>query len=111
MTRFSLTAIALDKRKRVLSVGRNSYLKTHPLQARYAKRNGCADQIFLHAEIAALIKAKHRVHRLVVVRNFRNGKPACSRPCKVCMDAIMDFGVKVLEYIDLNGNTAMEALQ
>ena len=103
MRHCSLTAVALDKRGRVLSVGRNSYLKTHPVQAKYAKAAGQGDRIYLHAEMAALIRAKAKVHSLVVTRHYSNGSGACSEPCAICMKAIKDYGVRKLSYFDLNG--------
>ena len=47
-----VTAIIYDKRGRILSIGKNSYVKTHPLQARYATEVGLCEQVFLHASTA-----------------------------------------------------------
>jgi hypothetical protein len=36
-TRHELTAVIYDRKGNVLSIGKNSYIKTHPLQAIHAK--------------------------------------------------------------------------
>lgn len=95
--RVRITALAYDKKGKLLSVGQNSYTKTHPLQKKYAARSGKPRNIYLHAEIAALVKARGKVHRLVITR-FSNGKPANCKPCAICQMAIRDFGVKLVEH-------------
>ena len=82
----NITAFAYDKKGRLLSVGRNSYVKTHPLQARMAKEVGEDYKIYLHAEVAALVKVKNwtRVDKLVVTRYNKNGEPMIAKPCRVC---------------------------
>lgn len=93
-----LTALAYDKRGRLLSVGHNSYVRTHPLQAKYSKKAGKPDAIYIHAELAALLKARGKVHKLVVVRYGKNGQPLLAKPCAACQLAINDFGVKLVSY-------------
>ena len=39
-TKHKITAIIYDKKGRVLSIGQNSYIKTHPYQAKIAKQVG-----------------------------------------------------------------------
>ena len=39
-SRQNITAVIYDKRGRVLSIGKNQYLKTHPLQAKHAHAVG-----------------------------------------------------------------------
>lgn len=92
--RQSITALAYDSKGRLLSVGRNSYTKTHPIQALYARRTGRPNAIYLHAEIAALIKAKAPVYKLVVLRYGANGVPLLAAPCKACALALQEYGVK-----------------
>lgn len=91
---YDITALAYDKRGKLLSVGKNSYIKTHTLQAEYAKRVGRDQAIFLHAEIHALVKAREAVHKLVVLRHDSKGHPANATPCSICQLAIREFGVK-----------------
>jgi len=100
MTKHKLTALAFDKKGRLLSVGTNSYVKTHPVQAKYAALANEGYKIYLHAEINALIKARSKVHRLVISRIGKDGKFKPSKPCAICQLAIEDFGVSVVEYTD-----------
>ena len=93
-----ITAFAYNKRGKLLSVGVNSYIKTHPMQARYAKRTGRSKAVFLHAEVAALLKAKEQVYRMVVVRYDKAGKPAIAKPCPACALALHEFGVRMIEH-------------
>lgn len=93
-----LTALAYDKRGRLLAVGRNSYIKTHPLMAHYGRKSGRVNKIYLHAELDALVKARGRVHKLVVMRYNQQGQPVLAKPCPACQLAIADFGVTHVEH-------------
>lgn len=96
--KFEITAFAYDKRGRLLSIGHNSYVRTHTLQAHYAKKAGRPQAIYVHAELAALMKARQRVHKLVVVRYNRDGSPGNAKPCEICQLAINAFKVKEIEH-------------
>ncbi len=98
--RFELTAIIYDKKGRVLSIGKNSYAKTHPYQAECAKKAGLPDKIFLHAEIHAIIKCRNldKAHKIVVYRFDDEGNPATAKPCPVCAGAIECAGIKIIEH-------------
>jgi hypothetical protein len=91
-------AIAFDEKDNILAVAYNSYTKSHPLQAMYARQANMPCKIYLHAEIGALIKAKAPVHRLVVVRIGRDGHLRPSAPCPVCALAIETADVKIVEH-------------
>lgn len=95
-----LTAIIYDKRGRVLSIGQNSYVKTHPLQAYHAKRVGKAEAIFLHAEIHAITRCENlgRAHKISIFRYDKKGRPAPAAPCKICMSAINATSIQVIEH-------------
>jgi deoxycytidylate deaminase len=98
--RFSVTAIIYDKRGRVLSVGVNSYVKTHPMMAEYARRAGEPHKVYLHAEVAAITRCTHieRAHKIVVLRYTEDGSPANARPCKICQAAIKAAGIEIVEH-------------
>jgi tRNA(Arg) A34 adenosine deaminase TadA len=98
--RHNITAILYDKRGKILAIGKNNYLKTHPLQAKSAQAVGEAYKIFLHAEIDALVKAKtwDKAHKLVITRFTKDGKPALAKPCKICQHAIKLAGIKLVEH-------------
>lgn len=95
----NIVALAYDKHGHLISVGRNSYKKTHPIQYKYAT-SANRGQIFLHAEIDALIKAHFHVHKMVINRIGRTGRLLASQPCSMCLAALMDAGVEELEFIE-----------
>jgi tRNA(Arg) A34 adenosine deaminase TadA len=96
----NLSAVIYDKRGKVISVGKNSYVKTHPLQARHAAIVGTPDRQFLHAEIHAIIKCRDitKAHKIFVSRWDRKGRPALAKPCPVCMSAIEAAGIEIIEH-------------
>lgn len=89
-----------DKRGRLLSVGKNSYTKTHPLQAFHANRVGLNEQIYLHAEIAAIANCKNisKAHKIVVERFSKKGEPLIACPCLICADGISFTPIKLIEH-------------
>jgi len=99
-TQYDLTAFIYDKRGRVLAVGKNSYAKTHPLQIRHAQANGRPDAMFLHAEIHAITRCKDltKAHRIFVIRTDKKGNPKLAKPCGICMSAIEEAGIDIVEY-------------
>ena len=99
---FEIKATIYDKRGRIISEGFNSYLKTHPLQGRLAKRVGRPDAIYLHAEVAALVKLKdwRRGHKIFVERYDSHGNPVMAKPCAMCQIALEKAGISVIEYTE-----------
>lgn len=99
-TRQVLTAVIYDKRGRVISVGQNSYVKTHPLQAKHAAEVGLPDKQFLHAEIHAIVRCKDlsKAHKIFVSRWDKKGNPMLAKPCPVCMSAIEAAGIELIEH-------------
>lgn len=96
----SITAVIYDKRGRVLSIGQNSYVKTHPLQHKHAHRVGFPDKQFLHAEIHAIVRCRDltKAHKIFVSRWSKNGEPLIAKPCPVCQSAIESAGITVVEH-------------
>jgi len=94
--RHNITAIIRDKKGRVLSIGKNSYTKTHPLQAHYGELMGEPYKVFLHAEVAAIIRCRDlgKADSITVYRSTRLGKSANSTPCPICRTAIREAGIK-----------------
>lgn len=96
-----ITAIIYDKRGNILSIGQNSYIKTHTVQARYARKVGRESKIFLHAEIHAITRCARLkdAYRIAVFRYDSNGNPVNSKPCPICQAAIKDMtNIKVIEH-------------
>lgn len=92
--------IITDRRGRILSSGMNSYIKTHPKQASYARRMGHPDSIFLHAEIHALVRCKEKAHTIYVARMKKDGSLGMAKPCLICAFAIKESGIKRIVYTD-----------
>lgn len=99
-SRFAITAIIFDKRGRVLSIGNNSYVKTHPHQNLHALKVGLPMKQFLHAEIHAIVRCKdlHRAHRILVTRFGKNGEELSAMPCPVCQSAIAATNIKIVDH-------------
>jgi hypothetical protein len=98
--RQNITALIYDKRGRVISVGKNSYVKTHPLQAKFARQHGESYKQFLHAEIHAITRCKDlsKAHRIFVVRYNKAGQPMLAKPCPICASAISEAGIRFVEH-------------
>lgn len=99
----------------VLAKGFNTD-RTHTTQAKYNKwRYRESDNKYLpeklHAELAALTKIKYldidfsKVH-IYVYRELRNGELGMARPCKACMAAIKQMGIKNIHYTTDSGYAA-----
>src|SRR5258708_34318179 len=72
---YRLGAVVLRGKERI--IGWNSY-RTHPSQARYGRNEF---SIYLHAEIAAMVRAKWQADALIVVRIMADGTLGNSKPC------------------------------
>ena len=100
MAKPNVTAFIYDKKGKLLSIGRNSYIKTHPLQASFAKAVGEDKRIYLHAEVHAITRLREEdsPYSIRVVRFDTNGKPALAKPCKICQFALAKIGIKEIEH-------------
>ncbi len=93
-----ITSTIYDKKGNKIATATNSYTKTHPLQAKYAKACGMPHKSFLHSEILCLIRAKGKGYKLVIERFGRSGKPLLAKPCPICLMAIKESGIERIEY-------------
>lgn len=100
MSTHSVTALIYDRKGRVLSVGQNSYIKTHPLQAKYAQMVGQPEKQYLHAEIHAITRCRDlsKAHKIFITRYNKQGQPVLAKPCPVCITAIKKSGIKHVFY-------------
>ena len=98
--RQQISAVIYDRRGRVLSIGQNSYHKTHPLQAAHAKKVGEPEKIYLHAEMHAIVRCPDitRAHRILVSRWDRQGRAMLAAPCAICRSAIEAAGIRIVEH-------------
>jgi len=84
-------------------VQQNLESKSHPLQASFAIRAGFPEKIYLHAEIAALIKCKEDVDTIVVARVNNQGKLRMAKPCPICTLALKEAGITNVHYTTNHG--------
>lgn len=89
--RYTIVATTYDSKGRQLSTATNSYSKTHPVQAFYAKQVNQPKRIYLHAEILAILRAGDSVIHTIKITNLSG---SLSNPCPVCMAAIKAYGIK-----------------
>ena len=90
-------AILLNKNK-VIVTATNLEKKSHPIQAKFAKKVGLGPKIYLHAEIAALVKCKEECDTIVVARVNSQNKLRNSKPCPICSLALKESGVSKIYY-------------
>jgi tRNA(Arg) A34 adenosine deaminase TadA len=92
----NITAIIKDKKGRVLSIGKNSYTKTHPLQALHATKTGLSDKVYRHAEIDAIVKCKDidKAYSIEVFRLGNSGRYLNAKPCPICQSALNSTKIK-----------------
>jgi tRNA(Arg) A34 adenosine deaminase TadA len=95
-------AILLNRSK-VIITATNLEDKSHPIQARFAERVGLHEKIYLHAEIAALIKCKEDVDTIVVARVNNQDKLRMAKPCPICALALKEAGITNIHYSTNNG--------
>lgn len=101
----AITAIIYDKRGRVLSVGQNSYVKSHTVMARHANKVGLPEKIYLHAEASSIIKCRNlkKAYKITVFRYNSQGLPVNAKPCPICMQIIKEVNIKKIEWTTEGG--------
>lgn len=102
----NMTALIKDKRGNIISIGKNSYVKTHPKMIKIAKRIGESNlhRIYIHAEIDAIVKCSN-LERAFSIEVYRINKKIgyiCSRPCIICATAILETDIKLIKYFNEN---------
>ena len=99
MSRHALLAKCFDKRGTLIAQATNSYTRTHPLMAKFGREVGQSERVYLHAELAALLKCGDRKpYKLFVERRKKDGSYGTAKPCAICERAIAAWGVKRVEY-------------
>lgn len=98
--KYNFAAILTNKKNKILSIGLNSFTKTHPLQAKYALKVHQRERIYLHSEIDALRKCKETPYYIYVARVDMNGVPCLAKPCPICEMALLETGVKGIYYTE-----------
>lgn len=101
---YRTVCFALNNRGRVISIGNNSYTKSHRKQYMFAKAANHKEKQYLHAEIHALIKAQLRngrsrkIDSIFVLRFQRDGSLGLAKPCSVCSLAIKSAKIRKVFY-------------
>lgn len=104
-TRYQLTAIIKDKKGRILSIGKNSYIKTHPMMYQLGKKVGYhkGEKINIHAEIDAINKCKN-INKAYVMEIYnysdRWNKYIPSKPCSICTLGIEKTPIRFIVYMN-----------
>ncbi len=110
--KYFIMAKICDKRGKVLSIGHNSYVRTHPLQAKLAQRVQLPQKEFLHAEMMALIRLlpqhRQKAYSITIYRFNADGTPALAKPCPICQSAIEACGIKHIWYTTEDNAQDME---
>ena len=95
----TIVASVFDKRGRLLASAQNSYTKSHPVMAHFAQLAKMPARVFLHAEVAALLKCKDKdVYSISIERYKRDGSPGMAKPCPACEAAIKAWGIQRVTY-------------
>ncbi len=101
----------VDKRGRVLSIGVNSYIKTKPLQAKWAAKVHLPHKEFVHAEVDAIAKLpyqhRNKAYAIYIYRFDNQGRPALAKPCIICQTLIKTIGIKHIYYTTANNGLDM----
>ena len=103
--KYDITAVIKDKHGHIISRANNSYVKTHPLQAKLAKAVGRPKKVYLHAEVLAILRAGSRIEKaysMDIYRFDKQGNPKLAEPCPICKEFIATTPIKVVNYTKEN---------
>ena len=105
--RHHLTAIIRNRHGDILAIGKNSYIKTHPMMSKMAARMGVFDnkRPYIHAEIDAIVRCDDlsKAYSIEIYGHTRSGNwHINTKPCDICMTGIRCAGIKKVIYIDEN---------
>jgi tRNA(Arg) A34 adenosine deaminase TadA len=100
--KFKFCAIITDRKNNILSIGLNSFVKTSPLQKKYAEKFGQDDKIYNHSEVSAINKLPYGCvpYNIYVARVSKKNQPLLGKPCIICQEAIKDVGIKNIYYTE-----------
>ena len=98
-TRYRISALCFDKQGICISQGENAYTKSHPIQKYFAEKVGRPHNIYLHAEIQAILRAKDRqIESINIYRYNTIGHAELAKPCPICRTMIEQYGFKNIYY-------------
>lgn len=111
---YRIYSIMVDRNFKVLSESENKPLKSHPVQAKWAKMINRERKIYLHSEMRTMINNNEKGSEkyLFVARVGVNGEIRMARPCEICSAAIFhDTNLDTIVYTDNNGQFVEEPIQ
>lgn len=98
------------RKGRILKIGLNNTMKTHPLvrKYRYFAKDGVdiRDFVGIHSELSAIIKYGRQDCSdctFINVRIDKNGNPTMAAPCSGCCDLLRQVGYKKVFYTNKDG--------
>ncbi len=114
-TQYVATAYIKNKRGRVLSIGKNSYIKTHPKMVKLGRRLGYLhhEKRFIHAEIDALNKCVNleKAYSIeVYIYSKGSNRYTTSMPCPICTMALKESGIRFVDFQDQYGNRVIKPI-
>ncbi len=104
---FHITVI-FDKNK-IISIGINNYLKTHPKSYKYMKKEVVNESGYLpsiHSELSAVLKLGEEDcsnYSFINVRLDNNNQINNSRPCSGCIELLKQVGFNQFHYSNEKG--------
>jgi tRNA(Arg) A34 adenosine deaminase TadA len=101
--RYNVVAAIIDKKGTILSIARNSFTKTHPVNNNnnYYKE----EQKYIHAETYAIAKLHktESAYAMIVCRTLKDGTFVNAKPCKGCYCELKKTGLKNVYYTNKDG--------
>lgn len=97
-SKYAVGALTLDSNGSIISIAFNSYCKTHPYMKELASKTSKKESCYLHAEVAAIIKAKGKAKTLLVTRLTAKNTVALARPCPICEIALREAEIENVYY-------------
>lgn len=83
----------ITRKNKIIAAETNRH-KTHPIMLQYAPYT-----VTVHAEAAAIIRAKDVENCTLYSIRSLNGKLGNSRPCKHCAHFIVESGISIVVYV------------
>ena len=108
--KYWVIAASLDHHNNIISIGENSYQKTHPMQSRLSLKCGNRNREYLHAEIASLVKNRNKPESIMIVRITSTGLVRMARPCNICNLAIRESGIRYIHFTGDDGLLHLEEI-
>jgi len=108
--KYWVIAASLDHHNNIISIGENSYQKTHPMQSRLSQKCGNRNREYLHAEIASLVKNRNKPESIIVIRITSTGLVRMARPCNICNLAIREVGIRNIIFTGDDGLLHLEEI-